>query len=112
MRLGPVKDFPFGETFLTDKRFLVRHDSGGYSAMSTLCTYDLSALSLTTEGDLISKFNPSRYAHDGHVLKGPAVKNLPYYELVLDRDDIDKPLEYFFVRVGTEVSADWRLKVE
>jgi Rieske Fe-S protein len=112
MRLGHIKDFPIGETFLHDKRFLVRHDSDGYSAMSTLCTHDLSALSLTPEGHFVSEFNPSRYAHDGRVLKGPSKKDLPYYELVLDRDDIDKPLDYFFVRVGTEVTSDWRLKVK
>lgn len=109
LRLGHVKDFPEGETFLADKRFLIRHDSRGLSAMSTLCTHDLSPLLLQGDGSFITEFNPSRYAHDGRVLRGPAKKSLPFYRLVIDRDDIDKPREYLFIEVGKDVSADWRL---
>jgi hypothetical protein len=115
LRLGPVGNFLKEETFLESDRLLVRHDAGGFSIMSTECTKDLSPLHLeqSPSGERIwkSKYTASSYSYDGKVLTGPAIKDLPYYDLRIDAKVYGGPKDTLYVEIGKERSKEWRLKV-
>jgi nitrite reductase/ring-hydroxylating ferredoxin subunit len=113
-KLGKVVDFSEAETYLADKRLLLRKDARGFSVMSTECTHDLSALlpKKTNAGVVFfSEYSDSQYAEDGKVLHGPAVQDLPYFELRIDESVYGGPKDALYVQVGTEVPKDWRLAV-
>jgi Rieske Fe-S protein len=100
--------------YLDDTGLLLRRDEGGWYAMSTLCTKDLSVLQRkeTPNGTILaSTFTTSTYALDGHVLTGPATKNLEYYELFIDQGVADGPKDTLYARIGKFKPASWRLKV-
>lgn len=117
MRLGPIADLASrSETFLPEVRILVRHDKGGFSAMSTECTYDLAALSPTRrDGKVVwtSPFSTSSYDEFGHVLSGPARKALPYFKLRVEAGSVGQgtpaQADTLFVEIGTEMPETWRL---
>ena len=116
LKLGPIKNYLAPETFLSEDRFLIRHDENGFSAMSTLCTYDLSPLheskSASGKSIWVSKFNPSSYSHEGKVIAGPTIKDLPYYELKLDSATYGGGADTLYVLIGEEKPATWRLPVK
>ncbi len=103
---------PQGETHLAKERFYIRRDARGISIMSTLCTRDLYPLRLdAANSEWISDYSGARYSLEGKVVKGPAVKDLPYYKLELREGVIEGPIDTLYVVVGREVNADWRLSV-
>lgn len=113
LRLGPVDELARqSETHLTDQKILLRFDGKGFSAMSTACTYDLSALSRVEAPDgrrWVSSYSESVYANDGSLLHGPARASLPFYEIRSARDFYYAPSEILYVKVGEEVPSAWRL---
>jgi len=112
MRLGPVKDFLADETYLSEKRLMIRRDQGGFSAMSTMCTYDLSALRRVVTGDTyiwVSSFSDSKFSATGEVLEGPARAPLPYYYLRIDALVHGGPIDTLYVQIGIERDKSWRL---
>lgn len=113
IRLGPAAELAEqGETFISEARILVRYDQGGFSAMSTACTYDLSALTkVGYEGSKrwVSSYSTSSYDEAGKVLKGPARVNLPFYRLQLAAGRYGGPADTLFVEVGAETDPEWRL---
>lgn len=116
LKIGPVKDYlAKNEYFLYDKRLMLRRDSRGFYVMSTLCTYDTSALvekPLPGGGyKLVSVFEGSEYDRNGKVIKGPAVADLPYYKLEIAPEVYGGPPDTLYVKIGEEVSPDWRLPV-
>ncbi|MBX7139312.1 MAG: Rieske 2Fe-2S domain-containing protein [Oligoflexia bacterium] len=115
MHLGLLKDLLAEETYMPEKRLLLRRDAGGFYIMSTECTYDLARLVRRPGGDgyiFVSPYNGSEYDYQGKVLKGPAVANLPYYVLRLDSSTYGGPKDTLFVQIGVEKPVDWRLKAE
>jgi nitrite reductase/ring-hydroxylating ferredoxin subunit len=113
MRVGPVKDFLQPEVFLPDKRLMVRRDEGGFYAMSTACTYDLTALRrvLVQNGYIfVSERTGAKYTASGEIIEGPQREPLPYYELRLDALVHGGPIDTLYVRIGSEKPADWRLR--
>lgn len=111
LNLGPLSELSSAETFLPDKRFVVRRDETGLSAMSTDCTYDLSPLVRRREGDryvFLSTFTTSKYADDGKVLQGPAVADLPYYEVRVESAEIGGPRNTVYVNLSKERPKEWR----
>lgn len=111
MRLGPLKDFLAEETYLSEQRLMVRRDSAGFSVMSTMCTYDLSALRRVVTGDTYiwtSTLTDSKYHADGTVLSGPATAALPYYELRIDALVHGGPVDTLYVQIGIEKDKSWR----
>jgi len=114
-RLGPVAEFLKPETYLERNQLLVRYDRGGLSAMSTLCTKDLSPLVMERVGskcELVSPLNGSRYDCIGRVLNGPAKHNLPYYELLLAPGEYEQRVaDTLYVWIGKEKPPTWRLKI-
>jgi Rieske Fe-S protein len=117
MRLGPIADLASRpETFLPEARIMVRHDARGFSAMSTECTYDLAPLAPTRrDGKVVwvSAFSTSSYDEFGHVLQGPARKNLPYFKLRIDAGSLAQgggaQADTLFVDVGEDEPESWRL---
>lgn len=114
LRIGFMEDFLFDEVYLSEHSLLVRRDEGGISVMSTRCTYDLSALVMTTSGPsakFISKESSSEYAYDGSVLTGPAKSPLPYYEVLLEARDYSGPPNTLYVKVAIEKDKGWRMRI-
>lgn len=113
LNLGSVAELAQREeTFFSDLKILLRRDSGGFYAMSTACTYDLSALIFSErDGRLLwrSQYTESAYNPDGSVAHGPTQYPLPYYKLVIAPGTIGGPADTLFVEVGVERPPPWRL---
>jgi len=115
LRLGLVKDLLAKETFLSEDRLMLRHDSEGFFVMSTLCAHDLTPLNPEQRDDgekvWTTKYNASVYSEYGKVVTGPAVRPLPYFELKLDSGTYGGPQDTLYVYIGVEKDLKWRLKV-
>lgn len=123
MKVGLLADLQAPETYLPQLGLLVRHDSGGLSAMSTFCTRDLSHLTRKKSGDSyvwVSQFSASQYTPEGKVIVGPAIKDLPYFSLFIDPDFVQEkdgklirgsPAVFVRMGKGREVGPTWRLKI-
>ena len=114
LRLGKVADFQEAEIVLDKERLLLRHDKAGFSVMSTLCSMDLTPLRRVVDpsgGEIrwVSDYSASVYQNDGKVIHGPAVRNLPYFKIVLDQGNFDSPKDTLYARIGEEVPPTWRL---
>lgn len=103
------------ETFFSDLKILLRRDAGGFYAMSTVCTYDLSPLIYSErDGKLLwrSQFTESAYNPDGSVAHGPTKYSLPFYKLEVAPGTIGGLPDTLFVEVGVERPALWRFPVQ
>jgi hypothetical protein len=112
LRLGPLSEFLNSEIDLTQEKLLIRRDTRGMFAMSTMCTYDLTYLVRRNIGEKIvyaSDYTSSTYDSAGHVLTGPAKYNLPYYKLAIDSGTYGGPKDTLYAVVGEEVDEGWRL---
>jgi len=112
LKLGKASEYTQAETYLPEKRLLLRKDERGFSVMSTECTHDLSGLvpKKTDHGVVFfSEYSDSQYAEDGKVLHGPAVADLPYFELRLDESVYGGPKDSLYVQIDKEVPKEWRL---
>lgn len=112
LTLGFVEDLKRPETYLADKRLLLRLDEGGFWVMSTQCPYDSSPLRPKEENGkivLASDLSTSTYALDGEVLSGPARYALPFYELEIAEHIVGGPKDTLYVKLGAEVDGTWRL---
>ncbi len=101
-------------TVFPELKIAVRYDVGGFSAMSTACTSDLSPLVRSGTGDKEywrSMYTTSEYELDGTVRKGPARSNLPYYEVRVAAGQYGGTPDTLFVMVGVERPREWRLHV-
>jgi len=117
-RLGNINDLPIGEKYLPQALIYLRRDEKGFSAMSTLCTFDLSKLHLKSikqgqkEVEIwVSKFNQSQYAKNGDVLKSPSKHSLPYYQLEIAAGGAGSAADTLYVKIGSQVSKEWRLAI-
>ena len=95
------------ETYLPNYGIMIRYDAGGFSAMSTYCTHDISPLKRTNDG-WNSSYSTSQYSPDGQVKQGPAKGALPYYELRIDQGVAGGPVDTIYIEVGRERPATWR----
>ncbi len=111
--LGKISDFkekPVKEIY--DHAILLRQDSSGFFAMSTLCTKELRRVGVRKESTgpvLVCDVCGSEYDGIGKVLKGPATEHLPFFKLEIDQGQIRGPKDTLYVRIGREVSSEWRL---
>jgi len=114
-KLGPAGELAkVPETPFADLKLYLRHDSAGFSVMSTSCTYDRSALTRVVTPDGIrwrSAFTSSEYDERGAVLHGPARSPLPFFKLQESRDYYNGTGWALYAKVGEEVSPSWRLKL-
>lgn len=112
-KIGPISDLQ--ERGIVDAQkvaLLVRADAKGVYGMSTLCPMELRPLKArrTDSGPvLFCDVCGSEYDENGHVTKGPAKRNLPFYEIVAAEGVPGGPVDTLYARVGIEVSESWRL---
>lgn len=114
LRLGRIQELLGSQIFLDKAGLLLRRDEQGWYAMSTLCTHDLSVLRRRNGPNglfLASVFSTSTYDLNGRVLSGPAIKDLPYYELYVEQGVADGPRDTLYARIGNEKPRDWRLPI-
>lgn len=114
LRLGPITQLIADEMFLKDARLLLMRDAGGWSIMSTLCTYDLSPLIPERREDGVywhSQYTTSKYDPQGNVLSGPTQAPLPRYKLYLEAGKYGGATDTLYVLIGEKVTQDWRLKL-
>ncbi|MCB0310128.1 MAG: Rieske (2Fe-2S) protein [Bdellovibrionales bacterium] len=114
LKLGKISELMVPETFLQDKRILVRFEEGGFTAMSTECTHDLTPLKLveTPNGkEFHSEYTSSRYDARGHVLSGPSKANLPFYFLKFDSESYGGAVNTLYVEIGVEKPESWKLSL-
>jgi nitrite reductase/ring-hydroxylating ferredoxin subunit len=97
VELGFVKDLLQPVQILRDKGMLVFFSDRGWRTMSTRCTYDGCELSIQDRA-LLCTCCKSIFTLAGNVLRGPAVKDLPYYSLNYKEEKL-------FAEVGDEISA-------
>jgi nitrite reductase/ring-hydroxylating ferredoxin subunit len=100
------------ETFFSDARVFLRYEDGGFSAMSTACTHDLSALTRVSERGAkrwVSSYSSSSYDDRGRVLEGPARSNLPFYKVQLAAGTYGGVPDTLFVEIGVEIDSARRL---
>lgn len=112
LTLGFVEDLKRPETYLPDKRLLLRFDERGFWVMSTQCPYDSSPLRPREEEEkiiLASDLSASTYSVDGDVLSGPAKYSLPFYKLEIAEQIVGGPKDTLYVHLGSEVDSQWRL---
>jgi hypothetical protein len=115
LNLGPLSQLVRApETINNEQRVLVRFDGKGFSAMSLDCTFDLTRVEKVEKNGrtiLLAKENGSEYDERGHVLKGPARANLPYYELAFGGVGANLTPTNLYVHIGYEKPEDWRLYI-
>ena len=112
LRVGLLTEFSKLETYKEDLRLTVFHDQRGFAVMSTQCTFDLSPLKRVEQGAGIvykSDYSESVYDQVGHVLHGPAIADLPFYESTLATGVFDGPRDTLYARIGKEVPREARL---
>lgn len=112
INLGRLQDLQAAEINLPEADIFLRRDERGFSAMSTISTDDLSQLTLrsTPDGERwVSSFSASEFAKDGAVVRGPATRDLPYFELVFDASEYGGVKDSLYVYVGKERPKEWRL---
>ncbi len=112
LNIGKIVEVGQKTAFLPDKEVFITRDERGISVMSTLCSYDLSPLRLVTEGDrqiFVSDYSESKYDIGGHVLHGPATKDLSFYAARVDSGDYGGPKDTLYVDFAKEVDRSWRL---
>jgi len=113
-RLGPIQRYMSDMVEVPDHRLVVRYDSQGFSSMSTQCSRDLNPLSKKeVAGRQVYSCDlcGSQFSLDGQPVSGPAHTALPYYSLHIDAPSVGAAKDTLYVRVGDEVSAQWRLLV-
>lgn len=112
-KLGKVEELLAEQHLFKEYSLLLRRDERGFSVMSTMCTHDLSPLTLQPAGEemiFVSQYSESKYDAFGHVLSGPAISDLPFYELKIDTGAYDGPRDTLYAQVGVEVGRAWRLR--
>ena len=113
IKLGKTSDFNRDETYLPDDRLIVRRDDKGLFVMSTASTYDLTGLRRQDSNGSevwVSEEDTSRFDRFGKVISGPAVADLPFYEMKVDVSEVGGPADTVYAIIGSEKSSDWRLK--
>ena len=115
LNIGKVAEVGLHSHFMPDKSFYLIRDDRGLAIMSTLCSYDRLPLKLVRENEqdiFVSDYNPSRYDLAGHVIAGPAKHDLLFYSMRFEPGVYGGAKDSLYVKIGTEVSRDWRLKIE
>jgi cytochrome b6-f complex iron-sulfur subunit len=107
-KVGKPEDYSPGSVTLDAKRkiFIVRKEQGSFYCLSAVCTH-LGCLTFW-KGDenlIACPCHGSRFAVHGEVIRGPAPRPLPHYEIGLDERG------QLAVNMEEIVSEDYLLKV-
>lgn len=99
-RLGKLKEFLYDQAFQREFSFLVVRDKQGWGTMDARCTYNGCDLSYNSTV-FVCPCCQSVFSHQGQVLRGPATRDLPWYNMSY-RDN------QLFVEVGQKVAPSFR----
>lgn len=100
LNLGEVQKLLFEKQHVADKAILLYRDDRGWSALSTRSTY--SGCDLTYQDQtFLDSCSGSQFAHSGKVLRGPAARPLPWFEMFY-KDN------HLFVETGKVVDESYR----
>lgn len=103
--LGAPGEYPIGTVVpIPEARIVLGRDEVGFYALSIICTH-LGCTVVQSGGILECPCHGSRFTNQGLVLKGPASRPLPAYEVSASAD------MRLVVHVGTEVPLSQRLAV-
>ncbi|HKB38810.1 MAG TPA: ubiquinol-cytochrome c reductase iron-sulfur subunit [Gemmataceae bacterium] len=103
VKIGPPGEYPVSAepVRVPGQNLFVLHDADGFAAVAAVCTHLGCIVSVSPDG-FECPCHGSRFARDGHVVRGPAPSPLVWFELSLAPDgqivvDTKKP-----VPVGTK----------
>ena len=83
--LGSPQSLPPLPVHIERARAFLQKDEGGYYALDNVCTHLGCLVHPQSGGGFACPCHGSRYTGDGQVIRGPAVRPLPYLELQWDR---------------------------
>lgn len=115
LTIGKVAEVASRSHFLQEKNFYLIRDDQGIAVMSTLCSHDRLPLKLVKDNGreiFVSDYNPSRYDLSGRVISGPAKHDLLFYALRIDSGVYGGPKDTLYVKIGSEVPREWRLRLD
>ncbi len=104
--LGRVEEFPRGVTVRNVERLVIVHDEQGFGALSLRCTHQECLVRY--EGPTTPIECPchgARFSPEGVVLQGPALVDLPWYQVRITAEGILEVLVGATVPRGTRVAA-------
>ncbi len=82
--LGTPQSLPPLPAHIALARLFLQKDDGGYYALDNVCTHLGCLIHPQPDGTFACPCHGSRYTADGQVIRGPAVRPLPYLELHWD----------------------------
>ena len=86
LKIGRPEEFPIGsKRFLPEVHAYVIHDDDGFRVMSALCTH-LACATNAVDWGYLCPCHGSKFDMWGRVLRGPAVRPLPWFKLSLAPD--------------------------
>lgn len=104
-KIGGIQDLPVGSAKIyPEQKVLVRRDAGGIAAMSLICTHLGCVLKQSGNG-FSCACHGSLFDRDGLVIKGPAPKGMPWFEVSTH------PSGKLMVDAGKEVPPGTKLAV-
>ena len=103
LNLGQLEDLLFERQHVTRASVILFRDDKGWSVQSSRCTYDGCDLTYDPSYSFCSCCK-AHFSFAGDVLKGPATRPLPYYELFSDEG-------FLFVATGKQVDRNYRYTV-
>ncbi|TAK36335.1 MAG: ubiquinol-cytochrome c reductase iron-sulfur subunit [Lysobacteraceae bacterium] len=82
--LGMPQSLPSLPAHIERARIFLQKDDEGYYALDNVCTHLGCLIHPQPDGTFACPCHGSRYTADGQVIRGPAVRPLPYLELHWD----------------------------
>jgi Rieske Fe-S protein len=98
---GPIEQFASDGlwTDFQEQGFFVVRRQGRMVALSSICTHRDCKLSPIADQSYVCKCHGSRFDPQGHVTKGPALRDLPHYATTVDERN------HLIVHVGKHAAA-------
>jgi len=86
-KIGYPKDYPEGVRFIPERRIFVLREDNRFRAVSAVCTH-LGCTMRWSEQDLTWKCpcHGSVFNEKGGIIKGPATRPLPWYDISVSSD--------------------------
>lgn len=104
VELGEIRNFLESRQFIAHDSLMILRDARGWSALNTRCTKEGCDLT-PQENSLFCSCCGSSFDFSGRILRGPAKKPLPFYEIFFK----DRSL---FAEVGKQVQPDFHFTTE
>jgi cytochrome b6-f complex iron-sulfur subunit len=105
VKIGKPGLFPLNDyTYIHEHKLFIYRDNTGVKVVSSICTH-LGCAIEKIENGFQCPCHGSQYDREGHVLSGPALKDLPWYRLYRSMDG------QIIVDLTKTVDPDYKLPV-